>query len=176
MWNYLVVFSSWAENNSGQIQILIAVFALWLAYAGYKKVLKQISMAKEQEEENYQQRNYELKIQIINLLFQTSTSLHTKLKSLHELQDAMERAIPEQKTENEIDEAKKVLDLIKGKITETEYLYENIIKSLKTFSQLDDIDYKKLNASLGTFYTALISSIEEQNAFDVIKIKYFVED
>ncbi len=37
MWDHLVRFSTWAENNSGQIQILIAVFAVWLAYAGYKK-------------------------------------------------------------------------------------------------------------------------------------------
>ncbi|HCV3290916.1 TPA: hypothetical protein OV720_003275, partial [Acinetobacter baumannii] len=58
MWNYLVSFSTWAENNSGQIQIVIAVVALWLAILGYKKVIKQIQMAKEQEEQNYQQRNY----------------------------------------------------------------------------------------------------------------------
>ncbi|HCV3148523.1 TPA: hypothetical protein OV537_003446, partial [Acinetobacter baumannii] len=64
MWNYLVSFSTWAENNSGQIQIVIAVVALWLAILGYKKVIKQIQMAKEQEEQNYQQRNYEIKIEV----------------------------------------------------------------------------------------------------------------
>lgn len=33
----LVSFSTWVENNSGQIQIVIAFGAIWLAFAGYKK-------------------------------------------------------------------------------------------------------------------------------------------
>ncbi|WP_171499793.1 hypothetical protein [Acinetobacter nosocomialis] len=52
MWDCFVKISTWAENNSGQIQIVIAVVALWLAILGYKKVIKQIQMAKEQEEQN----------------------------------------------------------------------------------------------------------------------------
>lgn len=89
MWNYLVSFSTWAENNSGQIQIVIAVVALWLAILGYKKVIKQIQMAKEQEEQNYQQRNYEIKIEVINLLFKISDSIHKKLKGLYDLQTGL---------------------------------------------------------------------------------------
>ena len=42
MWDCLVKFSTWAEGNSGQIQIVIAVIALFFAFLGYRKVIKQI--------------------------------------------------------------------------------------------------------------------------------------
>lgn len=29
MWNYLTWFSTWAENNSGQIQIVIGILAFF---------------------------------------------------------------------------------------------------------------------------------------------------
>lgn len=40
MWDFLVSFSTWAADNSGQIQIVIALVAIGLAFAGYKKVLQ----------------------------------------------------------------------------------------------------------------------------------------
>lgn len=44
MWDCLVKFSTWAEGNSGQIQIVIAVVALGFAFLGYRKVIKQIEL------------------------------------------------------------------------------------------------------------------------------------
>lgn len=48
MWDCLVKFSTWAENNSGQIQILIAFGAIWLAWEAYKKTLDQMEESKSQ--------------------------------------------------------------------------------------------------------------------------------
>lgn len=46
MWDILVTISTWAENNSGQIQIIIALVAIYMAFKGYQKVLEQISLSK----------------------------------------------------------------------------------------------------------------------------------
>lgn len=46
VWGFLI------NINSGQIQVVIALAAIWLAYKGYKKVLKQISMAQDQFKES----------------------------------------------------------------------------------------------------------------------------
>lgn len=65
MWDCLVKFSMWAEGNSGQIQIVIAVVALFFAYQGYRKVLKQIEISNKQEMEAEKNRFYELKLNLI---------------------------------------------------------------------------------------------------------------
>lgn len=48
MWDSLVEFSTWAEDNSGQIQIIIALGAILLAWMAYQKVVKQIELTVEQ--------------------------------------------------------------------------------------------------------------------------------
>ncbi|WP_151809300.1 hypothetical protein [Acinetobacter soli] len=45
----------WLGKNSGQIQIIIAVVAFWLAYKGYIEVLKQIKMAEDQSKASEEQ-------------------------------------------------------------------------------------------------------------------------
>jgi predicted DNA repair protein MutK len=46
VWGFLL------NINSGQIQVVIALAAIWLAFEGYKKVLKQIEMAHDQFKES----------------------------------------------------------------------------------------------------------------------------
>ncbi|MER8076685.1 hypothetical protein [Acinetobacter pittii] len=58
MWDCLVKISTWAEQNSGQIQIIIALIAFWYAYKGYQKVLEQIQMAKDQSFESEKQTKF----------------------------------------------------------------------------------------------------------------------
>lgn len=65
MWECLVGFSTWVEGNSGQLQILIALGAIGLAFAGYKKVLKQIDISTKQEALTERNRFYELKLNLI---------------------------------------------------------------------------------------------------------------
>ena len=67
MLNYLVSFSTWAESNSGQIQILIGILALSLAIFGYRQIIEQIKIAKKHEDRADEQRKFELKIQSLNM-------------------------------------------------------------------------------------------------------------
>lgn len=69
----LVSFSTWVENNSGQIQIVIAFGAIWLAFAGYKKVLQQIYISTKQEEQAEKNRFYELKLNLIKAVNEESS-------------------------------------------------------------------------------------------------------
>lgn len=48
MWNYLACFSTWVENNSGQIQIVIGVVALSLAFLAYRGLLHQLQFSSRQ--------------------------------------------------------------------------------------------------------------------------------
>lgn len=65
MWDCLVGFSTWAEDNSGQIQIVIAAIAFLLAIFGYLKILEQIKIANRQDNKAEKDRFYELKLNLI---------------------------------------------------------------------------------------------------------------
>ncbi|MCL8264244.1 hypothetical protein [Acinetobacter baumannii] len=80
MWNYLTCFSTWAENNSGQIQIVIGFLAFFLAYKGYKKLLEQIEISNKQEKEGEKTRFYELKLNLIKAVNDESS----KVQLLHD--------------------------------------------------------------------------------------------
>lgn len=67
MWNNLVIFSTWAEGNSGQIQIVIAVVALIFAFQGYRKVLEQIQISHKQMQAAARQEDLHLKFSIIDM-------------------------------------------------------------------------------------------------------------
>lgn len=67
MWECLVALSTWAEGNSGQIQIVIAGGAIYLAWLGYKKVLEQIEISHKQMQAAAQQEDLHLKFNIIDM-------------------------------------------------------------------------------------------------------------
>lgn len=60
---YLIDFSVWVGAYSGQIQIVLALFALLLAVKGYKGLLKQLSDSDVQRIESLK---YEIKNNILN--------------------------------------------------------------------------------------------------------------
>lgn len=80
MWDCLVNFSTWAEGNSGQIQIVIAGGAIYLAWLGYKKVLEQIGISNKQDKEAEKNRFYELKLNLIKAVSDESN----KAQFLHD--------------------------------------------------------------------------------------------
>ncbi|MBJ9905854.1 hypothetical protein [Acinetobacter bereziniae] len=176
MWNYLVSFSTWAENNSGQIQIVIAVIALWLAVLGYKKVLKQINMTIDQEEKAHLQRNYELKIEAINLLFKISESTQNKLKGLYSFQNALENTEPDITDEKEIIELKNLSTTIEDGINKSENLQSEIDRTLKAINRKNDFEYEILLENLKSLYSALSTSNKEMNEIELLMIKYIVDD
>lgn len=66
MWDCLVKLSTWAEGNSGQIQIVVAVAALFFAYKAYLGLMIQLTHSNEQENVANEQRYFELYIKIIS--------------------------------------------------------------------------------------------------------------
>lgn len=80
MWDFLVEFSTWAERNSGQIQIVIGGVAFWLAYKGYTRLLEQIEISNKQEKEAEEKRFYELKLNLIKAVNEESS----KVQLLHD--------------------------------------------------------------------------------------------
>ena len=66
MWDCLVKLSTWAEGNSGQIQIVVAVAALFFAYKAYLGLMIQLKHSNEQENVANEQRYFELYIKIIS--------------------------------------------------------------------------------------------------------------
>lgn len=90
MWNFLVNFSRWVENNSGQIQIIIAMGAIWLAFAGYKKVLEQINISYEQTNLATRQEDLNLSWNIISVTIQTIEAIGKMLNQLPFLKQELE--------------------------------------------------------------------------------------
>lgn len=61
---YISAIWKWLGTNSGQIQIIIALVAFWLAYKGYIEVLKQIKMAEDQSKASEEQtKQYAMQVQ-----------------------------------------------------------------------------------------------------------------
>ncbi|MFW1783291.1 hypothetical protein ACG9XL_02650 [Acinetobacter nosocomialis] len=166
----------WLGNNSGQIQIIIALVAFWLAYKGYVKVLEQIQISREQDKVNYEQRSYELKTKVISLLFEVNESLHTKLKILHELYNVIEKAKIDGNSEESETDLEESLRIVKDKIEETESFYEKIIDSTEIISNEEIFDYQKYSKKLNVIYNALLLSTRETNNIEIMKAKYNFED
>lgn len=57
----LLIFSNWVESNSGQIQILIGLVALFLAVLAYFKILEQIQISNKQTNLSIDQTNITIK-------------------------------------------------------------------------------------------------------------------
>lgn len=57
----LLIFSKWVESNSGQIQILIGLVALFLAVLAYFKILEQIQISNKQTNLSIDQTNITIK-------------------------------------------------------------------------------------------------------------------
>lgn len=166
MWECLVGFSTWAERNSGQIQILIAFGAIWLAIAGYKGVLKQIEIAKKQEHKLNEQKAYDLKIQSISLLLTTLERNQTTLKNLNKIVECVEVSIESYQNEmaDEYREAKNNIGEISGKIKELEEIQKLIISICEEINRKDGVDYKTINF----LYTALLGATKDAYRFEIL--------
>ncbi|WP_180025248.1 hypothetical protein [Acinetobacter sp. YH16049] len=83
----------WLGDNSGQIQIIIALGAIWLAFKGYKKVLEQIQISHKQTEFAVRQEELHLKLNIINVTNQNIETIGKMLIQLPLLQKECKRPL-----------------------------------------------------------------------------------
>lgn len=81
MWNCLVGFSTWAEGNSGQIQIMIGVVAIWYVLKQINISIKQTDISIKQMDKLNEERLFELRLRLKIRIGEHS-------KTLMELQDA----------------------------------------------------------------------------------------
>lgn len=176
MWDHLVRFSTWAENNSGQIQILIAVFAVWLAYAGYKKVLEQISISRDQEKNTFSQRNFELKLEFLNLCLAISDKTTVKLMAQHEILRALENSLKVYTSEEDQEELKATIKILEQKINETEMILELTSKLSERINKSQEFDFNEQSKHIHYIYEALIISVDDANRMELLKSKFLKDD
>lgn len=88
MWDCLVKLSTWAEGNSGQIQIVIAFVALLYAWKAYHKVLDQIKISDRQTDLTIDQMTKYNNERVFELRLRLKIRINEHFKTLMELQDA----------------------------------------------------------------------------------------
>lgn len=169
----LISLSTWVEDNSGQIQIIIALVALVLAYKAYQKVLVQLKAARIQEEEAYQQRGLELKIQSMNL---SLLALEHNNKTTSNLEDVkrLSRLALESSSEDECVKPKELKDLIRTietKIKESEESTEEILNMINVINSREILEDPSILQSL---YDLLVLNLKDKALTELMKY-HFVE-
>lgn len=116
MWDCLVGFSTWIENNSGQIQIFIGVIALSFAVLGYFKVLKQIKISNQQTKLAAREEELSLNLNIINMTNQNIEKIGKMLIQLPLLRKELESIYQELLNTGDPDASiiKKNMDSLEG--------------------------------------------------------------
>ncbi|KYQ83554.1 hypothetical protein AWW72_13275 [Acinetobacter sp. NRRL B-65365] len=166
----------WELLGKSQVQTVIAIVAFWLAYKGYLRVLDQIKITNAQENESYEQRNYELKIEVMSMLLQIINTLHNQINDLLELKNAAENTPTENLSEEEKQDMLLILDMLEKKISETESLQSLMNEFSKNLNKVDKFDYKKYRGKLNDIYEALFASLHRANEISILKTKYLKED
>lgn len=136
MWDYLVCISTWAENNSGQIQILIAAIAFGYAYKGYLRVLDQLKLSKNQEEIAIDQRDLNLKLQTLDMLVRALESNQKHQAELYEIRAIVKNKWQSMNQESEKPQEEFIKDL-DSKIAIVEDARQKLILLMKSYSALD---------------------------------------
>lgn len=90
--NRLIRVWNWFGKNSGQLQLIVALVALFLAVLGYNKIIKQIDMADDQMRNSDLEREQVLKVSTINLLLdiihKNNNAIQSNMKILKQLKGA----------------------------------------------------------------------------------------
>lgn len=165
MWDCLVAFSTWAENNSGQIQIVIAVAALIYAWKAYHKVLDQIKISNRQEQTANDQRGFELKIQALSLLLTALDKNHASQKNLNGIVENLEKSIEIQKDNNvNKKDVKEAIKSSKAKIEEFQSIQKLIISLCEEINKRESIDQKTIKL----LYEALLGATKDAHSFELL--------
>ena len=175
MLNYLVSFSTWAESNSGQIQILIGILALSLAIFGYTQIIEQIKIAKKQEDRADEQRKFELKIQSLNMSLIALDKNALRINNFKKILKLSEGSIKSLDQNSEVIEGdiRKLITLTKEKINHAEEVQEDIFDMCKrinrksAFHSLDE---------LTAIYDVLISIINDANNTDLMRHHFTITE
>lgn len=168
MWECIVNAWAWLGSNSGQIQIIIALGAIWLAFQGYKKVLEQIRISQKQEQIANDQRGSELKIHALNVALMALERNTAKINNLKEILDLSKIALKSVNSDSEYsaDEIAHLIETIKSKIEDAEEVHEDVLKLCNVLNE-QNIIYNQ--DALKYTYEALILIINDQLNTSLLK-------
>lgn len=173
MFECLVSFSTWLEGNSGQIQIAIALGALYLAYKAYKKVLDQLKIAKKQEDEAFIQRGLELKVQSMNLSLKALELNGIATNNLEELLKLSKFALRSSDESEEV-KPKDIEDLIKTINEKLESFEESNQELLNMIKIINERKILEDSSILQSLYDLVIMTMSDKLLTDLMK-HHFVE-
>lgn len=144
MWDYLVCLSTWAENNSGQIQCLIATVALYFAFQGYRGLLSQLKISNKQEQIANGQRSFELYTKIISEFGQAYYLAKQSITKYKDVMADYELFIKEL-TKNKGDEVlierlKEIIKTLKEQEASVKSMENRIANMLKDFKKAKNSD------------------------------------
>lgn len=171
----------WLGNNAvGLIQIVIALGALFLAFLAYKKVLKQIEISQKQEEKAGDQRDVELKIQLVDLSLTILEKVFITLTKQKEVLDLLEESLNSHSDKIDITDDSEIsrqdienlIASLKIKIEEMEGIKDKMLAVCDKLNSKNDFDYTIDTKYLSTMNSALIAIIHDSNHYELLKYNF----
>lgn len=168
MWECLVTLSTWAESNSGQIQIGIGLFAIWYAKQGYNKIKEQIEQAYKQEQQLREQKSFDLKVQAVNLLLNAVDKNKSSIQSLYKVLNDHEHLLNsmENKESLNVVDGLKLLDKLKETIYKLEVIQESLYSKCNEINTGVYGDQK----SISLIYKDLIEATKKADRYETLAI------
>ncbi len=176
MWECIINAWAWLGSNSGQVQTLIAILALVLAYVVYKKVLEQIRISQEQTRFTQQQRTLDLRISTLNLINENIQNNLKNIILIDSVVSQMENLHSKLVEINDVDSVK--LESLIGKMVsyklETEGIKKQLVSLFESFKlkqELSDSQFNELiNTLAGTLAQSSSSSFEYTSMLHEIEL------
>lgn len=164
--NFLTTISDWVAKYSGQIQIGIAIIALFLAWKGYKKILEQLKEAKDQSIFQTSQRDIDLKLAAYNLISQNIDS-NSKLNSqIVEVIDELKRIEKTNIKDQSKKEIKSNIVKMENQLVTIENTNSNLVtmtSDIKNINTIKDLD--TIQRFLSTLAETQISSMNSYSSY-----------
>lgn len=177
--SFINSFWSCLGSNSGQIQIIIAVGAIGLAFAAYQKVLEQIKISNKQLFDSEVNRFYELKFNLIKAVNEASSQiqlLHDQFLCAVDMFffHKMNFNSPMKQLNNDVAEFSNEVLCGRG-LNNTEYLKEKLEFLDATFVQINNPELKAehMEKILSKIYESDLRI--DQIKLDLERMKHLIE-
>lgn len=173
---WVIWFWKMLSDNSGQIQILIALVALVYARRAYHKILDQIKISRNQDSENYKQKSFELKMEILNMFLQLTNIVNSTLVNHYEFEDAIQTTLEGEISDEDRDGLNGTLKIIQNRIKEAKELKAEIMNTTKQINDLIEFDYKEYKIKFRNVYSILFEATNTLNNTELLKAEYIREE
>lgn len=161
IWQYLI-------DNAGPIQIIIALIALFLAYHGYKKILKQIEISMNQTNIMIKQNNHELKMNTLDLINRNIEKNCEMLQKIPLLILELKQINGKITDVNKIKSINNNIYKLTSQRNTIEETKNTLIRISKNFTQSSYTKTDNLEEHLNTLYETLISSTSSVNDYNLL--------